>query len=496
VLLTRNNKAGILLANFLTENNIPVISSESLLIDTSSEVQFLLHMLQYLNNRKNIEALANALYYLAKNAINNIKTHDFIHQGLQYKTEAELEEWLQNFGIRVSFQNSRKKSLYEVVEFLVSKCIKSENNNAYVQYFLDIVLERDVKNQMNISDFLDYWNKHKHKISVPSAEGSNAIRIMTIHKSKGLEFLVVIFPFAEEDFSRNKKEKIWLDSSSSELNFDKFLIDKSSKVIDYGEDAARVYQQKSQEDLLDNTNVLYVALTRAEEQLYVISSYKDKNKTGDLPNNLASFFIEFLETSTHYDPNVLTYEFGLPERTSEQTAIKSKQKSIKSVSEVINPSHIKIAQREAMMWGSNQLRAIEFGNVLHEILSFIKNKNDIQIAITKALENGLITESQKEEVSQTITEIVHHPDLIEFFDADMIVYKEQNILKKNFKTIKPDRVTIKNKSAYLLDYKTGKHQAKYTQQLNEYEFALQEMGFQVQKKVLIYIGENLEIVHL
>ena len=67
---------------------------------------------------------------------------------------------------------------------------------------------------------------------------------------------------------------------------------------------------------------------------------------------------------------------------------------------------------------------------------------------------------------------------------------------QNTKTIKPDRVAVKANNAFLLDYKTGKHQSRYVNQLNEYGFALQEMGFIVQKKVLLYIGENLEIVHL
>lgn len=496
VLLTRNNKHGVLLANYLTENEIPVISSESLLINASSEVQFVMHLLRYLNDKKDIESLANALYYLSQNIENTIETHDFIFEGIQYKTESELEKWLATFGINLSFQDIRRKSLYEIAELLVSKCINVKNNNAYVQYFLDIVLERDVKYQMSISDFLEYWNKNGHKLSIPSAEGSNAIRIMTIHKSKGLEFPVVIFPFAEENYSAAKREKMWLDSESDELNFDKFLIDKSSKVKEYGENAATVYQQKSQEDLLDNINVLYVALTRAEEQLYIISGLKERNKAGNLPNNSASFFIEFLENYKNFEENKLVYEFGNPKRISQQKQEEAKRKNIQPITSVIHPNAIKIAQREALMWGTRQQKAIEFGNVLHEVLSFVKTQKDVSFAIKKALENGLIAENQKEEVEKTINEIVFHSELTDFFDGNSKVFNEESIIKKDFKTIKPDRVVVKDKNAYLLDYKTGAHQPKYEKQLNEYELALQEMGFNVLKKSLIYIGENLEIVHL
>ena len=496
VLLTRNNKHGVLLANHLTENGIPVISSESLLINASSEVQFLLNMLRYLNDKNDLESLANGLYYLDKNRDNNIETHDFIYQGIQHKDEIELEKWLAKFEIYLSFQNIRRKSLYEIAAFVVSKCINIQNNNAYVQFFLDIVLERDVKYQMGISDFLAYWDKNGQKLSIPSAEGSNAIRIMTIHKSKGLEFPVVIFPFAEENYSGPKRDKMWIDSETDDLNFGKFLIDKSSKVAQYGKNAASVYNQKIQEDFLDNINVLYVVLTRAEEQLHVISTLKKRNKAGILPNNSASFFIEFLEEYKDFDENVLNYEFGNPKRISKPKPMEARRKNIEAVNSVISPNAIKIAQRESLMWGTHQQKAIEFGNVLHEILAEVKTKHDILLAIKKALETGLITENQQHEVEKTITEIVFHPELKDFFNENGKILNEQSIIKKDLKTIKPDRVTISGKNAYLLDYKTGKHQPKYEIQLKQYELALIEMGFCVQKKALIYIGKNLEIVHL
>lgn len=495
VLLTRNNKYGVLLANYLTESEIPVVSSESLLINASSEVKLILNLLRYLNDKKDIESLANALYYLAQNLENTVETHDFIFNGIQFKKEEELTIWLENFGLSLPFQNIRKKSLYEIVEFLVSKCIKPKNNNAYVQYFLDIVLERDVKYQMSIPDFLDYWGKSGYKLSVPSSENSDSIRIMTIHKSKGLEFPVVIFSFAEDNYSANKREKMWLDSEADELDFSKFLIDKSSKVNDFGDNAIAVYQQKSQEDLLDNINVLYVALTRAEEQLHIISGM-NIGKKGDLPNNLSSFFIEFLQDYKDFDPAVLSYEFGNPAKISKKKTIKPEPVKIKPVAAVINPDAIKIAQREALMWGTHQLNAIEFGNVLHEILSYVHTQNDVSFALRKALENGLITENQKQEVEKTVSEIVFHPDLKDFFDENATIFNEQNIIKREAKTIKPDRVAVKGNNAYLLDYKTGAHQQKYEKQLNDYGSVLQEMGFNVLKKSLIYIGENLEVVHL
>ncbi|WP_136667322.1 exodeoxyribonuclease V subunit beta [Flavobacterium sp. H122] len=496
VILVRNNSKGVLLANYLTEQKIPVISSESLLLSTSSEVQFLLNMLRYLSDRKNKEALVQVLYYLVNNFETHLQIHDFIWQGLQFATEAELQQWLEDFGVQINFASIRRKPLYEIVEDLILAGIPPSKNNAYVQYFLDAVLEKDVKYQYSMADFLDFWEKSSHKLSVPTAEGAEAIRIMTIHKSKGLEFPVVIFPFAEESYSVNKREKMWLDAPEEEASFEKYLIDKSSKVKEYGAEASKVYDQKSQEELLDNVNVLYVALTRAEEQLYIISSWKDRNKQGNLPNNLASFFIEFIEDRVDFDQNSLKYDWGLSERVSIRHYSERKIDIIQPVTSSLVSENIKIAQREAMMWGSKQQEAIEFGNTMHEVLSFVKSKYDVDLAIIKAIENGLITENQKEVVLQMLNDIVFHSELADFFDGKGQVFNERTILKKGTKNHIPDRIVVKEKEAYLLDYKTGTHNQKYVVQILEYENALKEMGFSVQKKSLVYIGEKIEILNL
>ncbi|WP_376776909.1 UvrD-helicase domain-containing protein [Flavobacterium covae] len=496
VILVRSNNKGVLLANYLTKQDIPVISSESLLLETASEVQFLLNMLRYLTNTKDREALALALYYLATEFNTVLSIHDFIAEGIKKLDEEILQKWLVDFQITIDFKNIRRKSLYELVEHIILNGIPAKKNNAYVQYFLDIVLEKDVKNQFSIPDFLHYWEKNGHKLSVPTSEGANAIRIMTIHKSKGLEFPVVIFPFADENYSRNKREKMWLDAPEETKEVEKFLIDKSSKVTNYGLKAFEVYQQKIQEDLLDNINVLYVALTRPEEQLYIISSWKERNKQGNLPNTLASFFIEYVESQEEFDKEKQSYNFGNPERVSTAHSIVNPVEVIPPITTTINTDAIKIAQREAMMWGSKQLEAIEFGNTLHEILSYIKTKNDIELALIKAVENGLIIKSQEDQIKTTLTEIIEHPELAVFFTQDVVVYNEKAILKKGESNHIPDRIVINKNKAFLLDYKTGTPHPKYIQQLLDYEKALSEMGYQIEKKSLVYVGEKVEVVNL
>lgn len=497
VILTRKRSQGIAVANYLTEQKIPLLSSETLMIQNATEVRLIVHLLKYLNNNADLEAKANFLHFLAKNTDVKMPIHDFIAAGMAERDEITFEKWLEKFDVLLSFESIRKKSLYEAVETIVSKFVRPEYNNAYVQYFLDIVLERDIRNQAGISDFLSYWDKNAEKFSIPSPEGNNAVRIMTIHKSKGLEFPVVIMPFAEEDYSRKPKDKLWLNAEEEDFGLPKVLIDNSNAVAGFGEDAAMVFNSKKQEELLDNVNVLYVALTRAEEQLYVISQEIKQRKDGEFPGNMASFFIKYLINLGVYDEGKLEYEFGNSAKLSSVEKHSSSTKTIPLVSEVLNPKNIKIAQREALMWGTHQQEAMSYGNVIHEILAFVKYESDIDLAIVKALENGLITFDQKDIVLNTIQEIVNHPEISVCFERDNRVLNEETIIQKEGKVLKPDRVVITPKGeAYLLDYKTGSASPKYKKQLEEYQFAIEDMGFKVLKKALVYIGTDIDVVNL
>lgn len=497
VVLTRKKQDGSAIANYLNLNGIPIISSESLLIASSSEVQCIISILHYLKNSNDREAKANFLYYLASNSEQKPEIHDFIAHGITLENETEFENWLVHFNIHFSFLKTRKKSLYEGVEKIISNIIPLKKQNAYVQYFLDVVLEQDLVKQAGISDFLGYWETNSVKLSIPSPEGKEAVRIMTIHTSKGLEFPVVILPFAEEDYSKGPREKIWLNAEASQIGLPRVLVDKNNNVINFGEQSAETYKQKKQEELLDDINVLYVALTRAKEQLYVISGSVNKNKDLNYPHNMASFFITFLEEKKQYEKDKLEYEFGSSVKLSESIKGAENTKVIPQLEATMHPKNIKIAQRESLMWNTKQQQAIEYGNILHEIFSLIKYKEDIDLAITKSVEKGLIVADQRNEIYKSVENVVSHPNLVAFFSNDNKVLNEKTIIQKEGSLLKPDRMVINDKKeVYLLDYKTGLKQPKYQQQLMEYQMAIEKMGYKVTKKVLVYIGVTLEVINL
>jgi ATP-dependent exoDNAse (exonuclease V) beta subunit len=495
VLLTRKTKNGVLLANFLTENNIPIISSETLLIQNASEVKFIINFLEYLDSANNQESKINWLYFVATTKVDKDKIHDFIVSAKDL-SETDLQKYLASYNCEISFENCRKKSLYEAVENIVNVFLKEKTTVSYVQYFLDLVLERNVKYQTSIADFLEYWKKSGFKQSIPSPEGQKAIRIMTIHKSKGLEFPVVIYPFADDSLNP-RSNNIWIPMEDESVDMPQALV-KNNKILEkYNDTTQEIYQTKSQEEILDTINVLYVALTRAEEQLHIISSYKITTK-GEISTSktLASYFINFLTQKVNFSLEQKEYVFGSSKRKSQPKLFTKNKAEIQSVKKALDFSSIRIAKKEALMWGTLQQDAIEFGNIIHQILSYIITKNDLQTALTKSLDEGLIQQSQKSIFEEKINQIIHHPELEDYFNPNYTVFTEHNIISPNEINLKPDRLVIHNSEAFLIDYKTGTQDEKHKKQIENYVRVIEKMNLKVTKKVLLYIGEELKIIHL
>ncbi|OJW71549.1 MAG: hypothetical protein BGO68_05265 [Candidatus Amoebophilus sp. 36-38] len=253
------------------------LSAESLYLGNSPWINILISALKYLADEQDNLAKAELAYlyqvYVCKNE--QKISHDFFQHIL-----IEKENSLLPHQFVAAFHQLAQLSLYERVAKLVAIFqLMTPESKPFIEAFQDIVLTYLEKNTTTNYDFLEWWREKQHKYSLPSMEGQDALQIMTIHQSKGLQFKVVIVPFCTWDFDHHPQKSPILWCASEVAPFSTFPIlplryhkslQQTFYASDYYEELIQVY--------LDHLNLLYVAFTRAEDRLYAFAEQPNKNK--------------------------------------------------------------------------------------------------------------------------------------------------------------------------------------------------------------------------
>ncbi|PHS10795.1 MAG: DNA helicase UvrD [Kordia sp.] len=493
-IVTRKKKDGIAIADFLTEKGISIISSETLLVNKSKEVRFIISFLTYLLYPENKNSKMEFLNYLYAKLEVVSSEHEFYIELLQLPPLDIFKELAISHQIQFDYEAIQTLPFYELVEQIIRAFSLVNGSDAYVQYFLDEVLSFSQKKQTGIQGFLEYWELKKDKLSIVAPEGANAITLMTIHKSKGLEFPVIIFPFAELDIYKEQDSKTWYPINSEEYNgFSEAYLHFNKEIESYGEIGERLWKERRAQLELDNINLLYVALTRPKEQLYVISKKAINKKTGEENDNLFSgFFIGFLKQIGKWKEDVDGYEFGEMLKLSIKTEIKEEKELLFTSSSRLD-HNLAILAKAGFLWNSEQGGAIEKGNLIHLILSKIKYKRDVDIVFQELVINGVITTEQEESLKPVLTNLIENSEVSVYFNDDLMVFNERAILTKDGKTLIPDRIVFKEKKATVIDYKTGSFDLKHEAQVNSYASVLLDMGYEVDKKLLVYLDDKIKI---
>lgn len=487
--LVRKNKEGVAVSNYLMEHGIDVVSADSLLLTNSNDVVFIVTLLTLLVQPKNQQAKADLLYYIAyKKDLSNV--HDFITKNI-HKELPTLFYDLKKLDIAITVETLILEPIYDAVETIVREFNLVETSDAFIQFFMDLVLDYSQKHSNNIKEFLDYFENKKDKLYIASSENENAVTVMTIHKSKGLEFPVVIFPFAELDIYRELKPQVWYPLESGDFNeFQHALIDYKQDVAGYSEMGHHIYETRQSELELDNINLLYVALTRAVEQLYVIS--KEKAST---MKTYAGLFIEFLKHHDMWQETQLIYSFG--ERETKTALRKTNNIPVEEntfISVPRNSHAINIVTKSGYLWDTDQEMAIEKGNLIHGLLAEIKTAKDVNRAIDEFLSEGTLESSQVDEIQHTLKRLLENEMLKPYFSGQYKVLNEQEIISAQGTLFRPDKlIFINSKEVVLIDYKTGDESTKHREQLYTYEHLLNEMQLKVAKKILVYINEEITV---
>ena len=481
-ILCNSRKRVALVAEALSLVKIPVISNEGLLLSKSDKVNALIALLFYLQNPKDDIAKSVISAYLFAHVLVGENLHEL---NLKVKTENGFNDVLKKANVFVKPAKLLQEPLYEMVEQLIR--LFKFNEDVYLQFFLDLVLAYTEKKGSSLSEFLLWWEERKNKEAIVIPEGTNAVQIMTIHKSKGLAFNVVMIPFNWED--RKKTTDIWVDTST---HFNKQLpgaLINGNKQLEQSYFNTEYLKEKEM-GLLDSLNKLYVAMTRPKERLYIFSkSFPDKlsedfKKKGDLNSFLYA-----------YDDN-FPIEIGDAEMMHESDKENANTFPVAKRKKLDWKEVISLKHTAEEVWDIESVNAKrDWGKLLHLVLSEIHYLEQQEKVIATFYKTGKCTKQEYEKLKQVSSNLLAHPEVAPYFTNNWEVKTEKEILMENGKTYIPDRLLFAKNTdeVVVIDYKTGIKKPAHELQINDYALSLNSMGYKNTRRVLVYIADDIKV---
>ncbi|MDY3351181.1 UvrD-helicase domain-containing protein [Riemerella anatipestifer] len=476
-----SQRLGLLKVNYKnTETYIKTISEKGLSLDLSKTLLATIEYLKWENDTANYDSLMRALYHL--NSLGRININLFSEEMtslLELKTsDAILEELNKRYGIKLNHQHYLHLNLYNRIEYLVKQFAIPQQETDFILNFLEEVYAFTQNPGKTLKDFIKYWDEEASEKSIQSSENIDAIKMMTIHATKGLEYPVVFLPMknSHKDSSFNDWLSVDLENLKS-VNLSQF----KKELLVYDDTLKSFSDENTYKNKIDRYCVQYVATTRPVEQLFL---YLQKpSQSGENKLEILDFVQQF---------NASDHQFDLyPEENNsyQKQNRKKKPTEINKQNVEITPntcisSNIQIATPSKTYQERN--KKVRTGIFTHEILSKIKTKNDITPVLSSYLIDGIITKQEKAEIEKTILSVVEHHSYSFYFEDIEEVYNERDFML-NGEIFRPDRVVKKNGGYYILDFKTGAPNDKHQNQILAYKTALEQLSFNVSGTEIVYI---------
>ncbi len=493
-ILVRTNGEGVKVAEFLQEKDIQVVSAESLLLISDPRVRFLQALLRHLNHEDDIIAMAGLAYYFRQIAGEGDADHTWF---------ADISTSLDRILPPHQKARLRQLSVYACVEEILNLFPQVKASaNAYLQGFLDAVLEYASAQDASISGFLTWWEQEKEKRSIHAAPNPQAVQIMTIHKSKGLEFPIVFMPFAEWGLTPEGRGVLWVKPKVEPYNAFQFF-----PVYPHNHLLRSTFAEEFKEELiaskLDNLNILYVAFTRAKYRLYINSVKPGKSKAN------------YEMGMTHLNRLVYDTVKAMGKEGDEKEEVylwrttftkENKAPSLNGGNEVQSleltaldrtltdwSDKVRIKYQISKEAGRNldsDAEQVRRGNLLHDALYKVITREDTEKAAHSIFLKGLVDEEGKNWLKAQLDDVVGNLRAMDWFSGNWQVKNEAEIITPGGRILRPDRVMLKDDKALVVDYKTGLPREEHQKQVMRYKEVLRQMEYKKVFGYLYYLSLN------
>ena len=510
-ILVRYNNHIPLIAQYFLENlpEVSIVSDEAFRLEASSAVCLMIQALHLLLHPDD---------QLTKAAI--VKTWLCTVQGKELTDDQfmiagnNFDEYLPEAYI-AHFDELLTLPLYELAEKIYSifQLHLLEGQGAYLCAFYDHLANYVNEKTTDIQSFLTEWDENLSKKTIQSDE-TNGIRLISIHKSKGLEFDHVIIPYCDWTLEKYSDNIIWCKPNEAPFNDLPIApIDYSPKMM--GSIYEKEYLHEHLQNTVDNLNLLYVAFTRAAKSLYVVGKRGAKNSRSALIELCLPLVAESMPEAQlegmENNEAAIVFEYGtcetsqpeLPSQNNEKESSNPFLQKSEAISVSIRTYDSKVNFRQSnrsrdFIEGEDidqQRRYIQAGSILHEIFSTIQTEKDIPEALQRLQFEGILYDEEMtaERITSMLRKRLSDPRVASWFSPRWTLFNECTILSVDDGEVhehRPDRVMTDGNEWIVVDFKFGHPDPEYHTQVRRYMDLLSSMGHQNIKGYLWYVYSN------
>lgn len=491
--LSNTNREGQLAISRIMKWNIEnpdkqmkVVSEESLLVISSPAVRIVVNILKMLDrceaHNEDGREMPMVLRRFEANRSEGMDTSEAFEDAIVSKDE-DIAEYIDRL-----YETSKSACLDSVVEQIIKSQLSkqmTEENTPYLLAFLDSVVDFMSRYGSNIHHFLKWWDKVGPGLSISSPDNIDAIRVITIHKSKGLQFPCVLIPMFDWNFDQSSIE--WIETAGFKDKLPKGVA--IPPIVPVKRDNKRTlfdkeFKKIARSNIMDSLNKTYVACTRAQYELII---YTENNK------ELGLQLSQFLETcrnndisptpTENCDPDVV-YELGKPMLRSDIPALNSDDNALPdNVESRIMPPYSVVSDVDRWKLTSPDIiidvrgTTRWVGEMLHKVMERVRTPKNLKKAFGRALHRGMITEEEHDEYLALLSKRLADPRVADWFANDNRLMLERSVTIGGNGQKRPDRVVMKpNGEIIIVDYKFGDrsddNDTKYKRQVAGYKRAV------------------------
>lgn len=478
-ILVSGNDLGSSMGEWLSQNNIPVISPDSLLLSSSDEVMLLISTLHYLNNSNNKLARLLMGHFLVKS---NPALEIDLFKNIE--NEALFLQFLNSSGIQFSKKRLMNTPLFTLLNDLIS-LFGLTQKNPFVITLLNKTEEYLKSGNGSLKSYLDWWSEKSSKLALSSPSHVNAVTISTIHKAKGLAYPIVILPFTQYGYKKTK-EMQWIKDEKGITGLPYSWVSFTNS----GVPEQYEFQNEMERDLslLDSINKLYVAHTRPKERFYIITQGIDSG-------NYSKFLYNFIKTKlSEEDLGKTRYWFDGEKFSCEAPKSNTPKKQDHSLavsnqdvdSDQIYVSNFKLdAQFLAFERTKSTTEEQERGIQIHDFLSTLRDFPQTETQIDEMIAH--LSPAIQPYLKTALLKLISDIEYASYFKPHVEALNETTIISETGELLRPDRVVFVDNQVVVIDYKTGSPSIKHQEQIDQYCDTLKLMGYSNVEGKLIYL---------